>query len=110
MIGFVLVAKITPAHVEATIFSFSSGIINMSIGFGILVGNLWNWAFFHIDSNNLENLYKMIILQMALGFVCLLYIPLIPTWKSIDKVQKNLRRLNTDSDVNLRKISEEQHD
>ena len=40
---FVLVAKITPAHVEATIFSFSASVINAGIHFlGKYMGLAWN--------------------------------------------------------------------
>ena len=74
LVAFVLVAKITPAHVEATVFSFSASIINMSVGFGTITGNIWNACFFQIDTGNLDNLYKLIILQICLGFVTLLYV------------------------------------
>ena len=55
---FVLIAKITPAHVEATIFSFSASVINIGIHFGNkYMGIAWNNLFFHIGTNNLENFW-----------------------------------------------------
>ena len=108
LVPFVLISKITPAHVEATIFSFSASIISMQLGLGTITGSLWNSYFFHVDTEHMENLYKLILLQMALGLVCLLYVPLIPSWDAITKVQVHLRRLNSDQVVDLRKIEENQ--
>jgi len=51
---FVLIAKITPAHVEATIFAFSASLINMGIHFGWkYMGLAWNNLLFDIDNDNL---------------------------------------------------------
>ena len=84
---FVLIAKISPTHVEATIFSFSASIVSLTMGFaGKMMGLLWNALFFHVDADNLDDLYKMYILEMCLTFVCLLYVRLIPTWEEVEEV------------------------
>ena len=83
IVPFVLVSKITPAHVEATVFALSASIIGMSIGFGKIVGAVWNHYVFHVDADNMENLDKLIMFQIGLGFVVLIYTPLIPSWEAI---------------------------
>ena len=62
IVPFVLVSKIIPAHVEATVFAFSSSIIGMSLGWGKILGAIWNHYFFKIDADNMENLPKLIML------------------------------------------------
>ena len=62
LVPFVLVSKITPAHVEATVFALSASIINISFGWGIMIGAAWNHFFFHVSADNMDNLYKLIIL------------------------------------------------
>jgi len=48
---FVLIAKITPSHVEATIFAFSASIINGSALFlSRMMGVVWNKLFFHVTA------------------------------------------------------------
>ena len=98
---FVLIAKITPAHVEATIFSFAASVINAGIHFlGKYTGLAWNKAFFGITTENLEeNFWKLCLLEMCFALVCLVYIPLLPTWEEVRKQQAHLKELNEDSDV-----------
>ena len=99
---FVLISKITPAHVEATVFSFAASVISMTFLIGKMTAITWNYFFFHVDAENMENLYKLNILQICLGFFSLLYLPLIPTWEAIAKVQEKLKQLNSDQEVDLR--------
>ena len=81
---FVLIAKITPAHVEATIFSFAASLINAGIHFlGKYMGLAWNKAFFGISTENLEDLWKLCLLEMCCALLCLAYIPLLPTWDEV---------------------------
>ena len=99
---FVLIAKISPTHVEATIFSFSASIISLCMTFtGKMMGLLYNTLFFHVDADNLEDLYKMYILEMCLTFVCLFFVRLIPTWAEVEEVQAHLADLNLDAKTPL---------
>ena len=99
---FVLIAKISPTHVEATIFSFSASIISLCMTFtGKMMGLLWNTLFFHVDADNLDELYKMYILEVALTLVCLCYVPLIPTWAEVEEVQAHIADLNLDAKTPL---------
>ena len=100
---FVLIAKISPTHVEATIFSFSASVISLCMTFlGKMMGLLWNKLIFHVDSENMEELYKMYILEMCLTFVCLFYTPLIPTWDEVAEVQAHIADLNLDAKTPLK--------
>ena len=80
IVPFVLVSKITPAHVEATVFALAASIIGMTLGTGKLVGAFWNQFAFKVDADNMDCLPKLILLQVLLGIFCLLYTPLIPSW------------------------------
>ena len=79
--GFVLIAKITPAHVEATVFSFAASVINFGMHFGIpYMGLAWNKLFFHVDKENLsDNLWKLNVLEICSAVACFVYLPLIPS-------------------------------
>ena len=101
LIPFVLVSKITPAHVEATVFAFASMIINSTFSVGRLMSTVWN-RLFGVDAENMENLDQLIMLTISLTLVTLCYLPLIPSWEAIQKVQTNLTKLNSDDVVDLR--------
>jgi hypothetical protein len=80
----VLIAKISPSHVEATVFSFSISVINGCTFFvarmmGVLINNL----FFDITADNLTDLYKLYIWEVCGALFCLLYIRLIPTSEEV---------------------------
>lgn len=104
---FVLIAKISPTHVEATIFAFSASIISLCMTFfGKMMGVVYNSLFFHVTADNLEDLYKMYILEMCCTFLCLCYVPLIPTWAEVEEVQAHVADLNLDAKTPL-KISKQ---
>ena len=92
---FVLVAKISPSHVEAIIFSFVASIVSLCI-FSLpkLSGVIWNKLLFHITEENLDELYKVNILEIVATLACFCYLPLIPTWEEVAEVQAHLADLN----------------
>ena len=99
---FVLIAKITPSHVEATVFSFSASVINGCMYvLARMMGVLINSLIFNITSDNLDDLYKLYIWEVCGAIVCLCYIPLIPTWEEVGIVQKHLAKLNLDAKTPL---------
>ena len=94
----VLIAKISPAHVEATIFSFSNSVISGCMMFvARMMGILINRTFFDITAENLTDLYKLYIWETCGALFCLLYIRLIPTSEDVALVQKHLESLNLDA-------------
>lgn len=76
----ILFAKITPAHVEATMFAFYTSLVNASnIYGGKLSGVFFNHFFFQVSDQNLGDLYKLTIMQLVMATLPLFYIKLIPT-------------------------------
>ena len=61
LVPFVMVSKITPAHVEAIVFSLSASLFACQFQIGNLMGTVWNKFFFHVDTNDYSNLPKMIV-------------------------------------------------
>ena len=95
---FVLIAKISPTHVEATIFAFSASVINGCLFFvPRMMGLLWNKLFFHVDAENLDNLYKCYLLELVGILLLLPFVKLIPRWEEVEEVQAHLADLNLDA-------------
>ena len=95
---FVLIAKISPTHVEATIFAFSASIINGCLFFvPRMMGIMWNKLIFHVDAENLENLYKCYLLDLVGILLLFPFVRLIPTWEEVEAVQARLADLHSDA-------------
>ena len=76
-------AKITPAHVEATMFAFTMTILTIHFPIGKFMGIIWNKATFNITNDSLGDLYKLYLLQLGLSTMFVPLLRLIPTWKEI---------------------------
>ena len=84
---FVLIAKISPMHVEATIFAFSGSLIAGSLSFlSRLIGVFWNSVLFKVSADNLSELYKLYVMEIGASLLCLCYVRLIPTWEEVREV------------------------
>ena len=82
--SLVLFAKVTPPHVEATVFSLLTGINNFANFFvspmmGLLINNL----FVGVSNSSLNNMYILIIIQLSLVLTPLFIINLIPTKQAL---------------------------
>ena len=92
---FVLVAKISPTHVEATIFSFFGSVLAACVFFfPKMMAVVWNKLIFDISVDNLDDLYKLYIFETATVAICLFYLPLIPTWAEVEEVQPEVARIS----------------
>ena len=93
---FVLVAKITPAHVEATIFAFAASLINSGIHFATkYMGVAWNKLFFDVTTETLEtDLWKLNLVEIGTAMAALFLTPLLPTWKEVRAQQSHMRDVN----------------
>lgn len=92
---YILVAKLTPSHVEATVFSFSAGLINGCIFMlSRFVGNFYNILFFGVTADNLEDLWQLYILEILFVAISYGYLGLIPTWKQVSIAQAHIKELN----------------
>lgn len=89
--AMVLFSKITPAHVEATMFGFTSSVIAIIFPLSKVCGILWNSLFFHVTNENLEDLYKLYMLQLLMLLIPFSYLRLIPTWAEIRIIQDSQR-------------------
>ena len=98
----VLIAKISPTHVEATIFSFSISIMNGCIFFMTrMMGVLINSLFFQITEEDLTGLYKLYIWEVCGALISLMYVRMIPTSEDVAEIQKQLASLNIEAKTPL---------
>ena len=82
-----LFAKITPHHIEATVFAMLTGAYNLSNNvLSPLFGSLFTRQL-GVDSEHLDKYPSLIMIQIF--FICFtfLYIMLLPTRKEIDNLQ-----------------------
>ena len=84
----VLFAKMIPSNIEASMFSITTGITNFgNLFMARQIGNLVN-LFFDVERENLEDLWKLYIVQCGCCLLPLLFLCLIPNRKQIAEVQK----------------------
>lgn len=83
----VLFAKITPKNIEATVFAMLTGVFNLSSTVcSPMAGVIINRFFVNVTTENLENFYILVIIQLVLSFVPLFLIRLIPSKQEIQEV------------------------
>ena len=75
----VIYAKITPPHIEATVFAFLTGTHNFSRAvLSPMMGAFYNHHFVGVTSTTLDNFYILIIIYLVSSFVPLFLLWLIP--------------------------------
>ena len=62
-----------------------------------MMGVLWNKLVFHVDADNLDNLYQCYIVELVGLLVLIPFVRLIPTWAEVEQVQANIADLNLDA-------------
>mmetsp|Transcript_13829 Transcript_13829/g.9785 ORF Transcript_13829/g.9785 Transcript_13829/m.9785 type:complete len:84 (+) Transcript_13829:219-470(+) len=78
--AMVLFAKLIPENVETSMFALLTGLLNFSNFFAAKqLGSLINKLFFHVTDQNLEDLYKLIIVQTFAVLIPLTFVCLIPS-------------------------------
>lgn len=86
MTSNILFAKLIPPNIEASMFALSAGLQNL---FNLFLAN-WNtiaWnAWFKIDDDNLDELWKLMIVRMVMSMVPLFFLCLVPTRKQIHTI------------------------
>ena len=79
-----LFAKITPHHIEATVFAFLTGIFNLSwLGLSPMLGAFINHYFVRVTITDLSNFYILSWIQLVTSLIPLLFVKLIPLKKDI---------------------------
>lgn len=82
----VLMTKITPPHIEATVYAFLTSMRNVNATFGGLEG-AWIAKWFRIGRTNLLDLWKLYLLQIFISLLpIILVIYLIPYKKEVFKL------------------------
>jgi hypothetical protein len=83
----VILAKITPSHVETTVFAFSTSVIKGSRQFGgFFFAIFLNRYFIGMTSNNLKDLDKAILISVLFRLISLTYLNMLPTLEQVTTV------------------------
>lgn len=83
----ILFTKITPHHVEATIFATLTGAFNFSTSVGgPLLGSFF-CKIIGVSSTDLSGFYKLILIQIGAIMMTFLYIYLVPNRSEIIEAQ-----------------------
>lgn len=80
--AMVLFAKVTPKHIEGTVFAFLTGTINFSNGvISPTVGSLLNQLFVGVTRENMtaDNFIKLVSIETVMSIVPLIFMKLIPS-------------------------------
>lgn len=85
----ILFAKLTPKHVEATMFAFTGSVVALIFPLQKILGLLINWAFFDVSTQNLEDLYKLYLVMAGATLIPMLFVSLLPTWQDVQLVQSS---------------------
>ena len=91
-----LFAKIVPESIESSIFALLMGLLNLSFGvFGKGIGNAINWMFFEVDKENLDDLWKLYVVQAVSCLLPLVFIGLLPSREEVNECQEKLKKTDT---------------
>jgi hypothetical protein len=75
-----LLGKITPSHVEATVFAFATSIIKGARGLGgYFNAVLLNKIFIGMTATNLKDLYKALLLTCLMRILVFAFLRMVPT-------------------------------
>jgi hypothetical protein len=84
----VLFAKITPHHIEATVFAFLTGVFNFSlVVISPMIGAFINRTFVNVTTTDLSNFYVLCIVQIVTSVLPLTFVHLVPTKQEIAEHQ-----------------------
>ncbi|CDW91088.1 UNKNOWN [Stylonychia lemnae] len=92
----VLFAKVCPPFIEATVFSLLTGIYNFSnFTLSPMIGVLINRLFIRVSNSNLDDFFKLLLLQTILAPLPLFLVRLIPSRAQIHILQlQNQEQIN----------------
>lgn len=83
----VIFAKITPKHIEATSFALLAGVSNFRASVRGWLGAYINDAFVGVTQDDLSGYWKLVTISFFCSFIPLMFLNLIPTKASVDKLQ-----------------------
>ena len=87
MVVLAILGKITPSHVEATVFAFTSSVIrgSRSIG-GYVFASILNHAFIKMTATNQSKLWIAIVVTAGFRLINLTYVWMLPKTQEIKEV------------------------
>ena len=86
MSAMTLLAKIIPPRVESSMFAMMAGFLALSYWFlARIIGNLVN-KFFNVDNKNLDDLWKLYLVQSIVALVPILFIWLLPVREQVKRI------------------------
>jgi Na+/melibiose symporter-like transporter len=107
IVPMTIIAKITPSHVEATVFAFSTSIIKGSrnVG-GYCFAVILNKLFFGMTATDQSNLTKAMLVAMCFRAFVLTYLWMLPTRSEVKEVQDKLEIMNevTEDTAQLKRV------
>lgn len=95
LVPLALFAKVTPSHVEATVFAFVTSIIKGSraVG-GVCFAAFLNNMFIGMTATNQKRIDEAIYMQVFFRLLVFTYIGMVPTLSDIKEVQDRLHAMN----------------
>ena len=92
----VLQTKIVPKNIEATVYSFFTSLLNLANTFiSPIIGGIIS-DFFHVSKDDFTYLPTIILIQLAMCFIPILFIWLLPTNKDIDDYYEEVVKYNSE--------------
>ena len=85
----VIMAKITPKHIEATSFALLAGVSNLRIPIRAEIGSFINDNYVGVTQEDLSNYYKLVAINFIGSFIPLLFLRLIPTKAQVEALQNS---------------------
>ena len=85
----VLFAKVTPKHIEGTVFALLTGMSNLANSvLSPAAGGIVNDLFVHVTKDNLtsENFVFLILIECACSLLPLLFMTLIPLRSNVEEL------------------------
>ena len=93
----VLLTKIVPKNIEATIYSFFTSLQNLSIRFFCpMVGGIITDAF-RITKDDFTNLSVVILIQIATSLIPIIFVCILPTNKEVDNYHEEVIKSNLET-------------
>ena len=89
----VLFAKVTPKHIEGTVFALLTGAINFSSGvLAPAIGSFINDEYIHVTTDNMtdDNFLILACIETITSFLPLLFIMLIPLRSDVEAFQRKM--------------------
>jgi len=97
----VLFAKLVPKKVEATVFAFATTIAQGVSRFGGKATGLLVNRFVGVTRDNLDRFWILLVIQIAMNFIPMTFLCLIPTQEEVAEVQTAMKESREFDEVDV---------